>query len=332
MFGITETPKDAQRAYREFKHLEVVQKHDNVVSLYGCLLSPSKWDLYLVLEYMPSDLFTAIRADVLEEKHHPYIIYQAFRALSYLHSAGIIHRDVKPSNFLINERCHVKLCDFSLARSCSESSSLPMSHNNLAGTVMTDYTDRYRAPECLLGSTRYTPAIDMWGVGCVLCEVLTSEVMFPGDSAEHQMELILRITGRPSDEDIKSTHSPFARAFLKQLAAVEPQALSQILSSCPAEALDMLRLLLQINVDRRMSAEQGLEHPYVAEFHNADDEPKCSIDASALLDDNKLFTTQEYISEIEADVSERMGAIRNANVGMHSKLGYGTSRAPIVGL
>jgi len=333
MFGVTRSQKDAQRAYRELKHLEVVQNHDNIVTLFGAFLSPSKWDLYLVLEFMPSDLFAAIRANVLTERHKAYVTYQLFRALKYLHSAGIIHRDVKPSNILLKENCHATLCDFSLARS-GDYTVEPKSHNNLAGSPMTDYagTRWYRAPECLLGSKEYSSAVDMWGAGCTVGEMLTGEVMFPGTSSEHQMELILRVTGRPSKEDIASMNSPFAKVFLEHLPPVDPQALSQMFSDYSAEALDLLRLLFQVGVSHRMTADQGLSHPYVADFHCPDDEPGCLVDASNLLDDNTTFSIADYINEIEADVAERKSRMRSAEGGMHSKLGYGRSREAIIGI
>ena len=73
-------------------------------------------DLYLVFEYVESDLFNAIRDDVLNEIHKKYIVFQLAKCLKYIHSAGVIHRDFKPSNILINESCVVKLCDYGLAR------------------------------------------------------------------------------------------------------------------------------------------------------------------------------------------------------------------------
>lgn len=94
-----------------------------------------------------------------------------------MHSAEVLHRDLKPSNILLNSECHVKTADFGLARSISskETDSQPL---------LTDYvaTRWYRAPEILLGSTKYTKGVDMWSLGCILAELLLGKPVFPGTS------------------------------------------------------------------------------------------------------------------------------------------------------
>ena len=73
-------------------------------------------DIYLLLEYMESDVFMAIKNRVLDKIHKKYIVYQLASALNYLHSGGVLHRDLKPSNILINSCCQIKICDFGLSR------------------------------------------------------------------------------------------------------------------------------------------------------------------------------------------------------------------------
>ena len=89
------------------------------------------------------------------------------RGLKYVHTANVYHRDLKPKNILANADCKLKICDFGLAR--------PAFHDSGPTTVFwTDYvaTRWYRAPE-LCGSffTKYTPAIDIWSVGCIFAEI-----------------------------------------------------------------------------------------------------------------------------------------------------------------
>lgn len=135
-------------------------------------------DLYLVFDFMDTDLHAVIRAGILEEIHKKYIIYQILKSLKYMHTGELIHRDLKPSNILLNSECHVKVADFGLARS--------VAYNDEDGSppVLTEYvaTRWYRAPEILLGSTRYTKAVDMWSVGCILGELIIGKAIFPGTS------------------------------------------------------------------------------------------------------------------------------------------------------
>ena len=91
--------------------------HENIVALRECIKADNDRDIYLVFEYMETDLHAVIRANILEEIHKQYIMYQSFRALYYMHSAKLVHRDMKPSNLLLNSECLMKVADFGLARS-----------------------------------------------------------------------------------------------------------------------------------------------------------------------------------------------------------------------
>mmetsp|Transcript_27265 Transcript_27265/g.12703 ORF Transcript_27265/g.12703 Transcript_27265/m.12703 type:complete len:148 (+) Transcript_27265:168-611(+) len=134
-------------------------------------------DIYLVFDFMETDLHAVIRANILEEIHKQYIVYQVLKAIKFMHTGKLLHRDLKPSNILLNSECLVKIADFGLARSLSvkEGGSNP---------VLTDYvaTRWYRAPEILLGSTKYTYGVDMWSLGCILGEMLVGKPIFPGTS------------------------------------------------------------------------------------------------------------------------------------------------------
>lgn len=132
----------------------------------------------MVFDFMDTDLHHVIRAGILEEIHKKYIVYQVLKCLKYMHYGELIHRDLKPSNILLNSECHVKVADFGLARSiaCKEEDG--------GAPVLTEYvaTRWYRAPEILLGSTKYSKAVDMWSVGCILGELIVGKAIFPGNS------------------------------------------------------------------------------------------------------------------------------------------------------
>ena len=117
IFDAFQNATDAQRTYREIVFLEQMRGHENIVALHESIKADNDRDIYLVFEYMETDLHAVIRANILEEIHKQYIMYQAFKALYYMHSAQLVHRDMKPSNLLLNSECLMKVADFGLARS-----------------------------------------------------------------------------------------------------------------------------------------------------------------------------------------------------------------------
>ena len=85
--------------------------------------------------------------------------------------------------------------------------------------MLTDYvaTRWYRAPEILLGSTRYTYGVDMWSAGCILAELLGGRPVFPGSSTLNQLDRILDLTGPPSPEELQACAAPYAQLLLDSL-------------------------------------------------------------------------------------------------------------------
>jgi len=82
--------------------------------------------IFLVMELVESDMKKLLSCQppmALEEEHIITILYNSLCALNYMHSANIIHRDIKPGNFLINSSCSVKICDFGLARTMPKKDS-----------------------------------------------------------------------------------------------------------------------------------------------------------------------------------------------------------------
>jgi serine/threonine protein kinase len=169
------------QTYREIVFLQEMEGHEHIVRLNNVHKADNDRDIYLVFEYMETDLHAAIRANILQEIHKQYILWQALKAVKYMHSAELLHRDMKPSNLLLNSDCLMKVADFGLARSLRSTrpDSMPL----------TDYvaTRWYRAPEILLGAGTYTYAVDMWAVGCILGEMLSGRPIFPGTSTMNQV-------------------------------------------------------------------------------------------------------------------------------------------------
>ncbi|KAI5756979.1 MAPK15 [Gulo gulo luscus] len=256
---------DAQRTFREITLLQELGDHPNIIRLLDVIRAENDRDIYLVFESMDTDLNAVLcKGGLLKDAHKRYIIYQLLRATKFIHSGHVIHRDQKPSNILLDSSCLVKLCDFGLARSLG---GLP---EGPEGQALTDYvaTRWYRAPEVLLSSSWYTPGVDMWSLGCILGEMLRGRPLFPGTSTLHQLELILETIPPPSKEDLLALGSSYSASILPCLRAWPRQPLDTLLPpDTPPEALDLLRGLLVFAPDKRLSAAQALQHPYVQRFH-----------------------------------------------------------------
>ena len=165
VFDAFHNATDAQRTFREVMILQELNGHENIVRLLNVIKAENNKDLYLVFDYMETDLHAVIRANILDDIHKTFITYQILKSLKFLHSGEIIHRDLKPSNILIDSNCFIKLADFGLARSIA-------SEGEEGDPNMTEYvaTRWYRAPEIVLGSNKYSKAVDVWSVGCMLGE------------------------------------------------------------------------------------------------------------------------------------------------------------------
>jgi len=295
IFDAFQNATDAQRTFREIMFLQELGDHENILKLLDVMKAENNRDIYLVFEYMETDLHAVIRANILEEVHKEYIIYQLLKALKFLHSGGVIHRDLKPSNLLLNSDCLLKVGDFGLARSIDRDN------------VLTDYvaTRWYRAPEILLGSQQYTAGVDMWSVGCILGELIGGKPMFPGSSTMNQLDRILELTGQPSDEDLESIQSPFALTMLDTLPPVTKRSYKELYPAASDEALDMLQHLLSFNPNKRYTAVDALEHPYVAAFHNPEEEYSSDHKIEISIDDNQKRTIEEYRGKLYEDIVRR---------------------------
>ncbi|XP_041456883.1 serine/threonine-protein kinase NLK2-like isoform X1 [Lytechinus variegatus] len=250
-----------KRVYRELKMLFFFN-HDNVLRALDILQPPHVdffEEIYVVTELLQSDLHKIIVSpQPLSSDHVKVFLYQILRGLKYLHSAGILHRDIKPGNLLVNSNCVLKVCDFGLARV-----EEPDTSKHMTQEVVTQY---YRAPEILVGSKHYTSAVDMWSVGCIFAELLGRRILFQAQSPITQLNLITDLLGTPSMEDMKYACDG-ARAHLLRMPHKPPclSALYGLSSHATHEAVHLLSRMLVFNPDKRISCIDALAHPYLDE-------------------------------------------------------------------
>ena len=262
---------DLKRVLREIIIMKYCE-HENIVPLYDVIVHLNKdpslrkiADIYLVMEKMDSDLQKIIISkQELSDEHYQFILYQILRAIYFLHSANIIHRDFKPSNVLINEDCTVKLCDFGMSRGVQEKDL------QLTEYVVTRY---YRAPEVMLSSHHYSKKIDVWSIGCTFAELLSKKFLFPGENYIAQIKLIIDVLGSQKEEDLNFITNSSAKSFVMQFKNIKPKDFKEILKYDNNEALDLIKHMLVFNPEKRYSIEDSLNHPYLKSIREGIEDP-----------------------------------------------------------
>uniref|UniRef100_A0A8D2IU00 Protein kinase domain-containing protein n=1 Tax=Varanus komodoensis TaxID=61221 RepID=A0A8D2IU00_VARKO len=268
---------------------------------------------YVVLDLMESDLHQIIHSSQpLTLEHVRYFLYQLLRGLKYIHSANVIHRDLKPSNLLINENCELKIGDFGMARGlCTKPDEYKY--------FMTEYvaTRWYRAPELMLSLHEYTQAIDMWSVGCIFAEMLGRKQLFPGKNYIHQLQLIITVLGTPPAKVVHSIGADRVRAYIQSLPSRQPVPWESLYQDADRKALVLLSKMLRFDPRERISVGEALSSPFLAKYHDPDDEPDC-IPAFDFDFDKQVLTKEQIKEAIVAEINdfhERREGIRRKTQG-----------------
>ncbi|KAK9809717.1 hypothetical protein WJX73_009189 [Symbiochloris irregularis] len=294
---------DATRILREIKLLRLL-RHPDIVEIKHVMLPPSPRefkDIYVVFELMETDLHQVIKAnDDLTPEHHQFFLYQMLRGLKYIHTAKVFHRDLKPKNILANSDCKLKVCDFGLARP---------SFNDMPTTIFwTDYvaTRWYRAPE-LCGSffAKYSPAIDIWSIGCIFAEILQGKPLFPGRNVVHQLELITDLLGTPSQEVVDKVRNEKARRFLTNMRRKPGVAFELHFPHADAGALRLLKRMLAFDPAGRPTCEEALADPYFEGLSQLGREPSAQPVSKLAFDfERRKLNTAEVRELIYREILE----------------------------
>lgn len=269
-------PKQAlvyfQSTLREVKILKKL-KHENIISIEHAyrLTEDGKnlKEIYLIQDLMGPDLYKLIHVlkSPLSAEHIQFFVYQILRGIKFIHSANVIHRDLKSQNILVNSNCDLKICDFGMARVVDSQAA------NSAQGKLTEYvcTRWYRAPEIVVDPRNYTKAVDIWSIGCIVGEMLGRKVLFAGKDYIDQMNLIFQALGKPSQEDMNEIANASAKEYIEKMNFPPRQKLG--FEGCDPEACDLMDKLLLFNPRKRIEVGEALKHPYVGQYYYPEDEP-----------------------------------------------------------
>ncbi|KAL4777689.1 kinase-like domain-containing protein [Aspergillus nidulans var. acristatus] len=235
-------------------------RHQNVVYLREVVMGNKMDEVYLVMDFLEHDLKT-----LLDDMREPFLpsetktlLLQFISGLDFLHSQWIMHRDLKTSNLLLNNRGELKIADFGMARYYGDP---PPKLTQLVVTLW------YRSPELLLGAESYGPEIDMWSVGCIFGELLTKEPLLQGKNEVDQVSKIFALTGPPTPQTWPGFRSlPNAKSLrippTQTSSTLLPRSKFPFLTNA---GLQLLSSLLALDPTSRPTAAKCLSHPYFRE-------------------------------------------------------------------
>ncbi|PWA41494.1 protein kinase superfamily protein [Artemisia annua] len=228
--------------------------HPNVMKLEGLLTSRVPGNLYLVFEYMEHDLAGLAASPMIKfsEAQIKCYMQQLLCGLEHCHNRGVLHRDIKGSNLLIDNNGNLKIGDFGLATIFSSNQRQP-----LTSRVVTLW---YRPPELLLGATDYGIAVDLWSAGCILAELFAGKPIMPGRTEVEQLHKIFKLCGSPSEEYWRKSRLPHATIFKPQ----QPykRCVSETFKDFPPSALALLDSLIAVEPDNRGSCSSALQSEF----------------------------------------------------------------------
>ena len=268
--------------------------HPNVINLVEIILEDKC--IFMVFEYAEHDLLQIIhhhtqppRQPIPASTVKP-VLYQILNGLLYLHTNWVLHRDLKPANIMVTSRGEVRIGDLGLARLFYKPLHPLFNGDKVVVTIW------YRAPELLLGSRHYTPAVDLWAVGCIFAELLSLRPIFKGEEAKmdskktvpfqrNQMQKIVEVMGMPSKDRWPGLiHQP-EHGQLQTLSYASRDAKSSGLEAWywntlksagysetqpvghpGPQGFDLLARLLEYDPEKRLTAKDALQHPYFQSY------------------------------------------------------------------
>ncbi|XP_019152758.1 PREDICTED: probable serine/threonine-protein kinase At1g54610 [Ipomoea nil] len=228
--------------------------HPNIMKLEGIITSRLSCSIYLVFEYMEHDVSGLLSSPEVKFSESQVKCYmkQLLSGLEHCHSRGIMHRDIKGANLLVNNDGILKIGDFGLANYYNHGNRHP-----LTSRVVTLW---YRPPELLLGSTDYGASVDIWSVGCVFGELLTGKPILQGRTEVEQLHKIFKLCGSPPDDYWKKSKLPHATLFKPQHPY--ESCLWETFKDLPKTAVSLIESFLTVEPNKRQNATSALGSEY----------------------------------------------------------------------
>jgi cell cycle related kinase len=244
-------------ALRELNAMRCLD-HPHVMPLLG--MHTHGANLVLVMPFVPCNLASLLaeRDAPLPEAHAACLSRMLLEGLHAIHHHGLLHRDLKPGNLLLDASGRLLIADFGQAR------LRPREHDtaSLSHAVATRW---YRAPELLFGARRYDIGVDIWACGCVIAQLLTLSPLLPGDSDIDQLFTVVRFLGSPTPLIWPGVESLPDYCKIELPADIAPTPLRQMLPLASDEALSLVEQMLRYDAAKRLPPLDALGHVWVCE-------------------------------------------------------------------
>jgi len=246
-------------------------KHQNVVYLKDWFYTnqrdeeKDRVDVYLnvVMDYIPETAHRVMKSYLRSNQRLPQLLiklytYQMCRALGYLHSMGLCHRDIKPQNLLVDPVTHtLKLCDFGSAKKLSANEA----------SVAYICSRFYRAPELMLGATHYTTSIDIWSIGCVVGELVLCQPLFAGETSVDQLVKIIQVLGTPTQRQMNAMNPNYTEFKFPDVKAKNWRDVFMS-PEYDEDFIDVLKGFIKYEPNERIKPLDALAMPWFDELRN----------------------------------------------------------------
>lgn len=264
-------PVKKKKIRREIKILKNLQGGPNIVKLLDVVKDPQSRTPSLIFEHVNNVDFKILYPSLTDYEVR-YYLYQIFRALDFCHSKGIMHRDVKPHNVMIDhERGILRLIDWGLAEFYH-----PGREYNVR--VASRY---YKGPELLVDLQLYDYSLDIWSLGCMFAGLIfRKEPFFYGHDNYDQLVKIARVLGTDDlyayldkynlqlDDGFNELLGRYSRRPWTRFVGAENEHL------CSPEAIDLIDRMLVYDHAQRILPREAMQHPYFRPILGPNGEPK----------------------------------------------------------